>query len=174
MNNRCLILNVFCSDLWDDKYQHVLLHQSHVSAFPRRATVFRKPQDFQEPLHHGGFLEGANLSPVYVLKSIVRRSPALYFFFFFFSILRGPSSGACIGRCGTTTRACQGTRVSSTMRTSSSGCRDSARSESTTRPAPSTKISGMKFKVATVYTPPAMRTTLPLALKTEQRKAIQF
>lgn len=77
---------------------------------------------------------------------------------------------ACTGRCGTTTKACQRIRVSSTMRTSSSECHDSGRSKCATSPAPSMKIWEMRFRTATTCTPQQMRTQPPSALRMEQRK----
>lgn len=84
---------------------------------------------------------------------------------------RGLSLMACTGKCGTTTKACQRIRASSTTRTSSLGYRGCDRSKSAMSPVPSTKISRAKFWNATTSTPHPMRTLPPLAPRMELRKS---
>lgn len=84
---------------------------------------------------------------------------------------RGPSLMACTGKYGTTTKACQRTRASSTTRTSSSGYHGCDRSKSAMSPVPSTKTSRAKFSNATTSTPHTMRTLPPLAPRMELRKS---
>lgn len=78
---------------------------------------------------------------------------------------------ACTGRYGTTTKACQRIRASSTTRTSSLGYHGCDRSKSAMSPVPSTKTSRAKFSNATTSTPHPTRTLPPLAPRMELRKS---
>lgn len=92
-------------------------------------------------------------------------------FVYTYSSQRGPSSTACTGRCGTTTKACRRIRASSTTRTFSSVCLGCGSSKYATSPALSTRTWGMRCTSATACTRQPARTPPPLAPRTELRRS---